>query len=95
MLILSLLHLDATDIMWEFVDEHVIRGSYVRAYGMWPGELNCYHTSSRARLFARLQSSVSSLFDLRNVMDYNSFQKDPESVGDACEVRPDLLTSLC
>jgi hypothetical protein len=58
----------------------------VRAYGLWPGELNCYHTSSRARLFARLQGSVTSIFDLRNLLDYNAFQKDPESVGDACEV---------
>ncbi|CAE7840198.1 plbG, partial [Symbiodinium microadriaticum] len=34
----------------------------IRTYGDLPGELNCYHTSSRANLFAGLQGSVESVF---------------------------------
>lgn len=55
-------------------------------YGDRPGELNCYHTSSRAMLFKRLEKDIESVFDLRNVLDHNRFQTDVESVGDSSEV---------
>jgi hypothetical protein len=55
-------------------------------YGIWPGEVNCYETCSRARLFKRLQSSVENIHDAMSLITYNNFQHDSESFGDSCEV---------
>lgn len=65
-------------------------------FGLWPGEVNCYETCSRARLFHRLQSSVESIHDAMSLITYNNFQDDEESFGDSCEsisCREDLQRS--
>jgi hypothetical protein len=52
---------------------------------LWPGEVNCYETCSRARLFHRLQSSVENIHDAMSLITYNNFQEDQESFHDSCE----------
>lgn len=66
-------------------------------YGLWPGEVNCFETCSRARLFNRLQSSVNNIHDAMSLITYNNYQQDKESFGDSCEsisCREDLEPSL-
>ena len=47
----------------------------------------CYDEDPRAKLFSRLQSSISDLPSLQQVLDYNHFAVDAESGNDACAVR--------
>ena len=100
-------------IHWEDKTQHLIESSYWASYNnpfftdirdmtgqtalCIKNSLQCYSTDPRAQIFHELQKNVSSVSDLRLVMQYNHWQTDPLSMKDSCRsiaCRADLEVDL-